>query len=179
MASKDKGYVFRATLEIRALAGLSSSLFVADAFAIVSSVEDAQFLSFVPGQAKTFVQTWTSARIFDSTAELRWRKCDARYNVLLITEKHEPPENFEPVAQSDFTVRDPSSNEEHGFLLWGTKLVEDYWLETRIPRLLRYPGFPIGDNQKPPRLSYRLYLSGEVVRWIRLISLEEDVHAGN
>lgn len=166
----EKGYVYRTPSPLTQgdLASLLKDRF-ADACAIVRRVDGAEMKrceELLPTLA-----TWTEGQIFNEHAELRWRQTEGKYAVLLLTEQNNPPEGFQPLDGSPFTVVCPSQKEAHGFLLWGTRQRKDSnFLETRIPRPLRYP---IQTNGKPPQLVYRLYQEGAAVRWVRLVGFKE------
>jgi hypothetical protein len=172
----EKGYVYRATLPKDALAALMKARFgdregeapAEPACAIVRRVDCADMKSCA--EVLSSLERWTEGQIFNENAELRWRQTAEGYAVLLLTEQDNPPADFQPLNGSPFTVVSPSSDERHGFLLWGTRPDKDKFWETRIPRSLRYP---IKTNGKPPQLVYRLYQEGAAVRWVRLVELVE------
>jgi hypothetical protein len=163
------GYVYRATLTEDALTKLVTGRFEG-AGAIIRRVASAQFASFPSAEIESLPGDWTEGQIFNTEAELRWRQATGGYAVLLLTEKDDPPANFQPLAGSQLTVVCPSSDETHGFLLWGTRQTGSQRWEARIPRPLRYPGKP---TVNPPKLAYQLYQEGAVVRWVRLVKLVE------
>jgi len=172
----EKGYVFRATLTKDALADLLKERFdgregeapAEPAYAIVRRVDCADMKSCA--EVLLSLECWTEGQIFNENAELRWRQTAEGYAVLLLTEQDNPPADFQPLNGSPFTVVCPSSDERHGFLLWGTRPDKDKFWETRIPRPLRYP---VPMTSKPPQLVYRLYQEGAAVRWVRLVGLVE------
>lgn len=173
MPAGAKGYAYRRALlrdETDDLSGLLAKRFGANAYAVLHCPDDAQFASFDSAAAGPFVEWWAEGRIFDDNAELRWRATADGYGVLLLTEEDDPPAGFRALDSSPFTVVNPSPEEGHGFLLWGTRHSRDLWWEARIPRPLTYP---LKTTGAPPRLVYRLYLKDEAVRWVRLVGLKE------
>jgi len=89
---------------------------------------------------------WLRARAFGDDLELRWSKQDNGYDVNLLAEEETSLDGWEEVAlglnESESTV----------IMLWGTHRkylpsthmlagedVPDEWIETRIPRPLKYP----------------------------------------
>lgn len=169
MTDDERGYVLRAKLEAIPLAEQLTKLFNVTARAIVRRVDDMDFVSFDSNSAEALLQKWTEGQIFNDQVELRWRQSADVYDVLLLTEENSLLSGFQPLTGSPYTVTEPSSGEDHGFLLWGTKFVQGSWLETRIPRTLRYPV----QTGKKPRLSYYLYKEGAAVRWVRFRGLQE------
>lgn len=190
----ETGYVYNVTLPRAELVTLLTHLFKPKDAAIVRRVDSLEFLSF----NAELVEQWSEAQVFNEVAEVRWRRSGDTYLVLLLSEQskevllaeqYELEEKLQLINSAPFIIAHPSSRQEHGFLLWGTRLVErqqgastascsepspvSEWWETRIPRALQYPGFPKGDNKKPPQLAYRLYHDDEAVRWVRLTKLVE------
>ena len=178
MADENKtGYVYHAELPPDELATLLAKLFDTKAVAIVRRVDGAAFPVFKP----SLIDEWSEGQVFNDNADLRWRRKGEKFAVLLLSEEDRQGGTFQPVKGSPFKVAFPTRKEKrgsHGFLLWGTRLDKngECWWETRIPRALRYPNFPVADNNAPPRLSYKLYCEGETVRWIRLVKLVEDTN---
>jgi hypothetical protein len=170
MATEEQGYVFRSKLGADQIAEMFGKLFDKSAYALVRRVDDINFVSFDPGGVESLLKDWAEGQVFNNKAELRWRLSGEVYSVLLMTEEETLPPSFQPLTGSPYEVRDPSFKEDHGFLLWGTKLAQENWLETRIPRALQYPV----QTSKKPRLAYRLYQEGAVVRWVRLRGLQGD-----
>ena len=174
MADEPSGRVFRAALAGEssgrdALAGMLKERFDESAVAIVRRLNDAEFVEFRPAEAERLLEDWTEGQLFDPKSEVRWRQADDGYDVLLLTESNDLPMGFRELRDSPFTVVEPSSKETHGFLLWGTTHDRDGWLETRIPRYLRYPV----ETKGSLRLSYLLYERGAVTCWVRLRNLRE------
>jgi hypothetical protein len=170
MAVEADGYVFRAVLTQSALAELLIERFgTRSAFAIVRRVDAAEFLLWKPSNVVKLLDQWTECQLFDSEAEVRWKKSDDVYQALLLTERHDPPVGFQPISGLPFTAVESSSADSHGFLLWGTARKQDTWFETRIPRPLHYPV----NSDKKPKISYRLYRERASVRWVRLTGLTE------
>ncbi len=166
MSDGGKGYVFRALLARNALAELLAAQFDQAAVAVVRRVDWAEFVSFNPAEADALLESWTEGRLFDSRSEVRWRATDGTYDVLLLTEQGECPLGFGELggAGTPFDVVHPSSDDAHGFLLWGTDSTPAGFIETRIPRLLKYPA----DVGQRMRLAYKLYERNETVCWVRL-----------
>jgi hypothetical protein len=178
MADENKiGYVYHAELLPDELSTLLAQLFDTKAAAIVRRVNGAAYPAFKP----SLLDEWSEGQVFNDKAELRWRRKAEKFAVLLLTEEEQEGGTFQPVKGAPFTVAFPTREEKrdsHGLLLWGTRLDENRkcWWETRIPRALHYPNFPVAGNNAPPRLSYKLYREGETVRWIRLVKLVEDAN---
>ncbi|MCS6861432.1 MAG: hypothetical protein NZT92_14040 [Abditibacteriales bacterium] len=189
----EKGYVFYATLEQDVLARLLKERFHIregeapaepnasaepsapperrpPACALVRRVDCADVKTCE--EVISHLAQWTEGQIFNENAELRWRQTQGKYAVLLLTEQNDPPDGFQLLNGAPFTVVRPSSDDQHGFLLWGTRYdkAKDRWWEARIPRPLRYPA---KTHNKPPQLAYRLYQEGATVRWVRLVGLKE------
>ncbi len=169
MADETKGYVSHAALTPDALVELLTKRFHATAQAIVRRIDAAEFVMFEPNQADQWLNSWSDGQIFDHEAELRWHRSKGAYSILLLTESNAMLGDFQPLAGSPYVVTDPSANDTHGFLLWGTTLDKGGWIETRIPRLLQYPM----QGEKKPQLSYRLYQERMTVQWIRFAGLKE------
>jgi hypothetical protein len=166
MSDEAKGYVFRAVLPRSVLAGLLAARFDKTALAVVRRVDWAEFVGFNPADADALLESWTEGRLFDSRSEIRWRESEGAYDILFLTERDERPPDFKELrgAEMPFEVVLPSSDEAHGFLLWGTDRTQEGLLETRIPRLLNYPP----GIEKKLRLAYKLYKRNEAVCWVRL-----------
>jgi hypothetical protein len=166
-----RGYVYSATLTDDTLANLLKEHFNR-ACAIVRRVDDTNVVLFPSADTESLPGVWTEGQIFNDVAELRWRKTGNGYAALLLTETTKLSDNFQPLSESPLSIVAPSSNEKHGFLLWGTRYSQStgaFW-EARIPRSLQYP---VKTKGEPPRLVYWHYLDREAVRWIRLVKLEE------
>ncbi|HWW77042.1 MAG TPA: hypothetical protein VNZ44_16695 [Pyrinomonadaceae bacterium] len=161
-----KGHVSRAALTRDALAELMAARFDETAVAVVRRVDWAEFVGFKPAEAGALLEAWTEGQLFDSRSEIRWRESEGAYDVLLLTESDERPPDFRELrgAELPFDVVLFSTDEAHGFLLWGTDSTRGGLLETRIPRLLNYPS-AVG---KRMRLAYKLYKRDEAVCWVRL-----------
>jgi len=169
MPEEANGHIFRATIARDALADLLAKRFGSTAVAIVRRVDDADVLAFNPAEADALLGGWAEGQLFDAESEVRWHAGEGVYEVLLLMERSDAPAEFRELRGSPFTAVVPSSDETHGFLLWGTDRVSEGWLETRIPRMLRYP---VG-AKKPPRLAYLLYEHDRAVRWVRFAGLKE------
>ena len=166
MSDEAKGYIFRAVLTRSVLAELLAARFDETAVAVVRRVDWVEFVGFNPAEAGALLERWTEGQLFDSRSEIRWRESEGTYDVLLLTERDERPPDFKELreAETPFDVVLPSTDEAHGFLLWGTDRTQEGFLETRIPRLLNYPAV-IGNRM---RLAYKLYKHNEAVCWVRL-----------
>ena len=177
-AREKEGYAYHAELTKGALATVlreKDRFDLEDAWAVVRRVDCADVVPFHSAEAERFLEQWTGGQVFNTSAELRWRRVGDGYAVLLLAEEDNPPADFQPLQEKDkpFTVGHTSSDEGHGFLLWGTRYdqgTDTFW-EARVPRPLCYP---LKTKGKPPRLAYRLYREGEVVRWVRLVNLVEE-----
>lgn len=174
MADEPEGHIFRAETARGVLAELLAGRFDSAAVAIVRRVDDAQFVPFDPSEVDALITHWTDGQVFDAESEVRWRAGEGVYDVLLLTEQNDPPGDFRELRESPFIVVIPSSDDAHGFLLWGTDhtpegITTEGWLETRIPRLLRYPV----ETKKKLCLAYRLYEHEAAVRWVRFCGLKE------
>jgi hypothetical protein len=169
MPDEVNGHIFRATLGRDTLADLLARRFGPTAVAIVRRADDADFVPFNSAEADALLGGWTEGQLFDTESEVRWRAGEGVYEVLLLTERGDAPAEFSELRGSPFAAVVPSSDDTHGFMLWGTDRVSEGWLETRIPRLLRYPA----GAKKPPRLAYLLYERDKAVRWVRFAGLKE------
>jgi hypothetical protein len=177
-----KGHVFHGTFAPHALAHFLAARFDSSACAVVRRVDDARFVSFPPPEAAQFLALWTEGQVFDEAVEVRWKKRGEQYSALLLTEERAPVEGEDPGESINipigFTplhaaleVREPSKQNTHGFLLWGTRRGdEDQWWEARIPRPLSYP---LETRDGTPLLNYCLYEEIGAVRWVRLRGLSE------
>ncbi|MCA1592683.1 MAG: hypothetical protein LC754_08550 [Acidobacteria bacterium] len=179
-----KGHVFHGTFAPDALVELLAARFDSSACAVVRRVDDARFVKFPAPEAAQFLSTWTEGQVFDEHSEVRWKKQSERYSVLLLTEdsasvgeeeagvdKASASPGFTPLHDAPLEVRAPSTQDTHGFLLWGTRPVNGQWWEARIPRPLSYP---LETSNKPPRLIHCLYSEGATVRWVRLKGLKKE-----
>lgn len=169
MAEGLEGHVFRAASDRSVLAELLAGRFGQEAVAIVRRADDAQFVPFDPSEADALITSWTEGQVFDAESEVRWRSGEDVYDVLILTERNDLPAGFRELRESPFAVVIPSSDDAHGFLLWGTDRTPKGWVETRIPRLLNYPF----ETKGKLRLAYKLYEHEAAVRWVRFSSLKE------
>lgn len=120
---------------------------------------------------------WLRARAFGDDLELRWSKQEDGYDVNLLTEEEMSLDGWEEVP---FGLDDSEPTE---ILLWGTHRkylpsthiqagedVPDEWIETRIPRPLKYPV-----NGSPPfvKISAVNYKAGGQTLLTRMKSVEK------
>ena len=96
---------------------------------------------------------WTDGRAFGEELEVRWEQAGDGFDLLALAETPLAlPAGWEPVPADDPALPCPDAADAGGqVLLWGThagrlqrghlqvKGSEDAWIETRIPRILRYP----------------------------------------
>jgi hypothetical protein len=89
------------------------------------------------------VAEWEEGRLFGPQGELRWRKgADRRWNLLYLYEEGSAPlPGFERGEHYEVVFPDEGRRERVGQYLWGARAVgsTEHWVETRIPRELRYP----------------------------------------
>jgi hypothetical protein len=182
------GYVYCSEIEVDKLKTALSHLFQEGDGSILRCVNNAAFCTFSPDNAASLVAKWDEGQVFNNRAELRWRHNGDSYYALLLSESSKEsliprqPELaavWKSVTGSPFTVVSQCNQPNHGFLLWGKRYANDRLWESRIPRSLQYPGFPSGNTVTPPRLAYRLYRDGAVVRWVRLLNLLEVKEDGS
>lgn len=96
---------------------------------------------------------WTHGRAFGPRLEVRWQRAGDGFDLLLLTEADGAcPAGWEPLPAGSPAAPCPDSADPEGqVLLWGTHIghlerphrlaggSEQAWIETRIPRALRYP----------------------------------------
>ncbi|MGD9101344.1 MAG: hypothetical protein PVF45_12765 [Anaerolineae bacterium] len=96
---------------------------------------------------------WTHGRAFGPRLEVRWQRAGDRFDLLLLTETAiSLPPGWEAISQGDDFIPHPDSADTSAHvMLWGTHVSQleqphhlaggegDVWIETRIPRPLRYP----------------------------------------
>lgn len=154
-----------------ALAALIEDLLGAEPPAIVRRIDCIRFFVFSP----ELPERWSEGQTFGPKAEIRWRREEAGFAVLLLCEAgDDPPEGLAELP-GPALVADGESKVGHSTLLWGTHSGAQTggYRETRISGPLHYPG---ATGPKPPRLVHRLYreAASGAVRWMRLVRLAED-----
>jgi hypothetical protein len=96
--------------------------------------------------------TWLHGRGFGPTLEIRWQRSGTSFDLLLLTESAlAVPPGWEDLAQDRALPQPDAVALEEQVLLWGTHVsrlsrphrlagdTDSAWVETRIPRALRYP----------------------------------------
>ncbi|MGQ9626630.1 MAG: hypothetical protein ACUVV0_06970 [Anaerolineae bacterium] len=102
-------------------------------YAYVESMAEAELVRY--GEWGDYgLAFWTLGRAFGPELEIRWEREGGDYNLLLLSEKEDfAPEGWRKVEEAEV-------DEERKIFLWGTyRQRERKWIETRIPRPLRYP----------------------------------------
>ncbi len=144
------GYVaYHRGLDSQALGRLLDRLFAEGGYYVVRKIEDVDIGSFAGAEA---LLAWPEGQAFSSEIEVRWQKLSGPkelYWVLALTEAEELVQGNgkEPglLAQGFVEVAGPWEVEAYpgrrlGIYLWGErKEGRPDWVETRIPRRLRYP----------------------------------------
>lgn len=95
---------------------------------------------------------WTHGRAFGKTLEVRWQSVSQGFELLLLTEVERQPPGWEAVSAATAGLAAlPDEVTSGQTLLWGTHLrclqqphhlaggKGEAWIETRLPRPLRYP----------------------------------------
>lgn len=106
---------------------------IAFQYQIIVTFGDCNFEKFDIIKIREFDKI-VSGRIFGEDAELHFRRIsDTTFRTVVISESELP--NLDDVETKDLE----SSNKNKSCYLWGEKLGERTWFESRIPRLLSYP----------------------------------------
>ncbi|MBN2390314.1 MAG: hypothetical protein JXR84_06310 [Anaerolineae bacterium] len=128
---------------------------------------------------------WTHGRAFGAQCEVRWDKQDTGYELLLLTESALTlPEPWRCVTAAE-GVPLPDKAVADQMLLWGTHISRlkyphhlaegegNAWIETRIPRPLRYP---VDDAPPPEQVKARVmrYYCRERLLLTRMIAVEGE-----
>lgn len=105
-------------------------------------------LKFARFDAQEDFETWGRGRIFNPTAELRWEKTEAGFQVVYIG----PPGELPGLTADDTLKLGETDQAEAGYYLWGQRMSEgqlkdigwdptatNIFVELQTPRLLRYP----------------------------------------
>lgn len=91
------------------------------------------------------IEEWEGGRLFSAQWELRWRKrAHGKYDLLSLREADSPPLPGFDKGEAYVVVFSHESQEKRvGLYLWGARdrgsASDVPWVETRIPRTLRYP----------------------------------------
>jgi hypothetical protein len=148
------------------------------------------------------IASYTSGRVFHQDFELRW-ELDAvtagKTSVVYIGVERELPD----LTKSNWTVQPEDEDKEHPdkkhhYYLFGELLSQDkqakmglnqqkgyeYYAETRVPRLLRYPNPEQGRQPQYLKLTVQGYLlidpkgeeQGRAYRFLKLIEAKEGKH---
>jgi hypothetical protein len=128
---------------------------------------------------------WTHGRAFGPKLEVRWQQAGDCFDLLLLTEADiQLPKGWQAVPQNDKVLPHPDSADPPGqILLWGTHVSRlerphhlaggegNVWIETRIPRPLKYPV-----SGAPPRVCARVIVYRYQGRPVltRLVCLEGE-----
>lgn len=138
------------------------------AYYIVRRVEEIKFDYFKPPLAGWVVVNWPEGRVFSSEMEVRWRKVtEEGHDVLALAEQDISLPGLDFVSGPWKAVEGQEAKQ--GIYLWGSTRLGDeergyFWVETRIPRRLKYPS-----QGKTVRLGHwRYQTDGGVVQFIRL-----------
>ncbi len=114
---------------------------------------------------------WPQGRVFGPNAEVRWWMTDeGNFDVLILSETRLE------FSGKGWNEQQMEVSGEYGLYLWGERKPGDpYWIETRIPRPLRYPVDEQEWQQHPllyVKVVARDYVENGVVRLTRLVRLE-------
>jgi hypothetical protein len=126
---------------------------------------------------------WVHGRAFGSELEVRWQRVADGFDLLLLTETDiSLPPGWEALPKDDGLLPNPDSADSgRQVMLWGTHISQleqphhlaggegDVWIETRIPRPLRYP---VGGSPKWVRARVVVYRCQGRPVLTRLVSLE-------
>jgi hypothetical protein len=148
------------------------------------------------------IGSYTSGRVFHQDFELRWEQdavAAGKTSVVYIGVERELPD----LKKRDLTVQPEDKDKEHPekmhhYYLFGELLSQDkqarmglnqqegyeYYAETRIPRLLRYPNPEQGRQPQYLKLTVREYLlidpegeeQGRTYRFLKLVEAKEGKH---
>ncbi len=140
--------------------------------------EDAVKLARLPLEEQ--LGDYSVGRVFNAEAELRWQEVEAgAFAVQMLQEGGETPVEFDLSAEFE-------TSEVYPVRLWGTLVrylddahilhagggdTQQVWIETRIPRPLRYPA----EDAAWVQVHARDYAAGGVVvatRWLELEGIE-------
>ncbi len=131
---------------------------------------------------QTVDAAWSHGRAFGPELEVRWQAAGNGFDLLLLTESDLTlPEGWRSV-EADDALPIPDTADPQGYaMLWGTHLSQlqrphrlagedgDAWIETRIPRMLRYP---VNGKPKWVRAQVIVYRSAGRPVLTRLAGLE-------
>jgi hypothetical protein len=110
---------------------------------------------------------WPAGRVFCPAGEVRWEAIESGYAVQVIAEN----DLALPEAQWDRTTFERVETEQRLYL-WGERKRKDKaWIETRIPRPLRYPA-PWSQKQKMVAVRGKTYRQNGITKLTRLIWVE-------
>jgi len=139
--------------------------------ALEFELADADWLATLPAGL------WSQGRVFGPQAEVRWETADGgSYDVLVLSETQLS------LSADDWSEQPMAVGKVYDLYLWGERKKEnkegkedEYWIETRIPRPLRYP-LDEAEWQRQP-LPYAAaealdYAQNGVVRLTRLVRLK-------
>ena len=91
-----------------------------------------------------------SGSVFGQTAEIRWRKVEQDYWLVLISEQEilEGDLSAWQVYEPEMLSWDQKTTKDRVYHLWGSQYQEkdNHWVELRIPRPLDYPVEPIKEG---------------------------------
>ena len=133
---------------------------------------------------RTPAETWTHARAFGEQCEVRWTWNGATFDVIVLTENASlqlPGGNaWQPV------YAEPMDTEGAEIRLWGKHRKDlksshylksdanvSEWIETRVPRILVYPGMGTKTRVQARGVTYRLNAIPIATRWQKLEGWDE------
>ncbi|MBL7183265.1 MAG: hypothetical protein ISS50_02320 [Anaerolineae bacterium] len=113
---------------------------------------------------------WPRGRAFGPELEVRWWEVEpGRYGLLVLSEKDEGLKDG--WTQETHEVRSTAEDRPLKVYLWGTHKGQGVWIETRIPRELRYP---LDSPQDFAYLEIAEYSRDGMVRFTRFRGLKGE-----
>jgi hypothetical protein len=150
-----RGYVYHGSTEDAARLGQRlAGWFAADerAYMVVFRPDDREFTEFDLNRAQEMVAAWDEGRVFSAKREARWRKQGQGYDIWLLAEDGNLPQDLDGLRQVEAgpqgwqaveRVRQKDGVYVQGVYLWGQyQHQQQAWVEVRLPRKIKYPVKP-------------------------------------
>lgn len=117
-------------------------------------------------------ELWPAGRVFCQEAEVRWEKNRKDFSILFLTEDDKFSSEDGLEWDNLYQIEDAT------FLLWGEEKIsskgENYWIETRIPKILKYP-VEESENKTRVGINGLNYLKKEIVQFTRFKEVMRNV----